>query len=103
MNYVVAQIIPIASKSISWKSTIKRSDLYFINSDISYKVTRLNSSSLFAKIGIKRGDMIMLVNNQKFKSISEPLKFFQNLQNIKQLSITVKRNGKTKELKYEIY
>lgn len=76
---------------------------YNINSIISYKVTRVRSSSLFSKLGIKYGDMIMAVNNKKFTSINEPLKLFANIKNVKQLSITVERSGKTKELKYEIY
>ena len=77
--------------------------VYNINGKMTFKVTRILSSSVFYKLGIRKNDFIIAINNQEIKSLTEPLKYFQNMQNIKQLSITVKRNNQKKELKYEVY
>jgi len=73
------------------------------NGTIKYKVVRVNPKSVFGKIGLQRGDFILAVNGEKFKSMMGPVKYFNNLQNIKSMSITIKRGKKTKELKYEIF
>ncbi len=76
---------------------------FSINNDIKYKVRYVKPNSIFSKMGLKKYDFITQVNNQKFKSISEPIKYFQNLENLKDLSLTILRGNKTQELKYEIY
>ena len=77
--------------------------IYDINGVISFKVNYLASSSVFAKLGLRKRDFITAVNGQKIKSVKEQMKFFQNIQNIKKLSISVKRGNQIKELKYEVY
>ena len=74
-----------------------------IDGYIKFKVTFIKPNSIFAKMGLRKYDYIQQVNNEDFKSISEPIKYFQNLENIKELSLTIKRGNKTKELKYEIF
>jgi type II secretory pathway component PulC len=70
---------------------------------ISFKISYLPRSSVFYKLGIRQGDFIVKANGEAFKTINDPIKFFQNIGNVKQLSITVKRGNKNKELKYEVY
>lgn len=77
--------------------------VYSINNAISFKVTHIKASSIFNKLGIKQGDMIVKMNNLPFTSPSQPIKLFQNLKNLKQLELTIQSQGKTKELKYEVY
>ncbi|WP_373035037.1 PDZ domain-containing protein [Sulfurimonas sp.] len=77
--------------------------IYNINNTISFKVIHIKASSIFNKLGIKQGDMIVKMNNLPFTSPSQPIKLFQNLKNLKQLKLTIQRQGKTKELKYEVY
>lgn len=73
------------------------------NGEISFKVRRVVPGSIFAKIGLKRDDYITQIDNEKFKSISEPLKYFNKLDELKSLSITIKRGNETKELVYEVF
>ncbi len=70
---------------------------------ISFYINYLASNSIFRKIGIKKGDLIVGANGRNFKSIHEPAKFLQNIDNVKSVSITIERHKQTKELKYEIY
>ena len=77
--------------------------VYSINNAISFKVSYISASSIFSKLGLRQGDMIVKMNNLPFKSASQPMKLFQNIKNLKQLKLTIQRYGKTKELKYEVY
>jgi len=76
---------------------------YSLNGYIKYKITYVKPNSVFAKMGLRKYDYILQVNNKDFQSISEPIKYLENLENIKELSLTIKRGNKTKELKYEIF
>jgi len=76
---------------------------YNTSNNIKYKVLRVNPKSVFAKIGLQKDDYIIAIDNNKFKSVMEPIKYFNNLQNIKSMNLTIKRGKETKELKYEIF
>ncbi len=76
---------------------------YSIKDKIKFKINYISPNSVFIKMGLKKYDYIIKINNTKIKSVTEPIKYFQNLENIKTLSLTVKRGNKIKELKYEIY
>ena len=76
----------------------------FIENDkIRFRVNHISNSSIFKKMGLKKYDFITQINGADFKSMSEPLKYFENLKNIKELALSIKRGNETKELKYEIY
>ncbi len=70
---------------------------------ISFYITYIAPNSVFRKMGIKKGDLIVGANGKGFKSIKEPVEFFQNIKNVKSLSISIKRGNQDKELKYEVY
>lgn len=74
-----------------------------LNSKIKFKVNYVKPQSVFEKIGLRKNDYIVKINNNDFKSISEPIKYFQKLENITELSLTILRGNQTKELKYEVY
>ena len=71
--------------------------------DIKFRINYISSKSIFKKMGLRTRDFILKVNGEDFKSVSEPIKYFQNLKNIKELSLSIQRGKKIKELKYEIY
>ncbi|MDA3908587.1 MAG: PDZ domain-containing protein, partial [Sulfurimonas sp.] len=100
--YIPQDLLHEYSDASKFATTI-RVQVYSINNAISFKVTSIKPSSIFNKLGIKQGDMIVRMNNLPFTSPSQPIKLFQNLKNLKQLELTVQRHGKTKELKYEVY
>ena len=76
---------------------------YMHGAQIMFQITYLSSQSVLYRLGFRKGDFITQVNKSNFKSITEPLKYFQNMKNIKKLSITVERVNQKKELKYEVY
>lgn len=77
--------------------------IYNINGNISFKITYVAPGSVFSKLGIQKNDFIIQANGESFKSVNDPIKFFQNIKNVKNVSLTVKRGNQTQELKYEVY
>ncbi|NPA64458.1 MAG: PDZ domain-containing protein [Epsilonproteobacteria bacterium] len=68
-----------------------------------FKVTHVNKNSIFGKIGLKEGDIIIGANNQKFKSYSDVLKLYNNIDKYNSIKISIIRNNQKKDLEYEIY
>ncbi|MDQ7045575.1 MAG: PDZ domain-containing protein [Sulfurimonas sp.] len=100
--YIPKDFLQTFSDPSTFISTI-RAQVYRINNAISFKITSIKASSIFTKLGIRRGDLIVKMNNQPFTSPSQPIQLFQNLKNLKELQLTIQNQGKTKELKYEVY
>ena len=70
---------------------------------ISFKISYLPQSSVFYKLGLRKNDFIVGANGEGFKSINDPVKFFQTIDSVKSLSISVKRANESKEFSYEVY
>jgi general secretion pathway protein C len=68
-----------------------------------FRVERINKNSIFAKVGLQKGDIIIGANNQIFKSYSDVFKIYNNIDKYNSIKITVLRNNEKKELEYEIY
>ena len=68
-----------------------------------FKVTWVKPGSKFAKIGIKKGDVIIKANNKRLKSYKDAIDIYANINKLKEVSIVVLRNGEEKELIYEIH
>lgn len=68
-----------------------------------YAVTRVLPGSVFDKMGLKREDIITGVNNTPLTDEKTIFSFFNNVDDIDSLTLTIIRRGKTKEITYEIY
>jgi len=68
-----------------------------------FKVTRVNKDSIFGKIGLQKGDIIIGANNKIFKSYSDVLRLYNNIDKYNSIKLTILRNNKKKDLEYEIY
>lgn len=68
-----------------------------------FKITRLRSNTPFSYLGLKKGDVIIKVNNEPLKSYADALNIYQNIDYIKEIELIVLRNNQEKELRYEIY
>lgn len=76
-----------------------------ITKDISikdFKVTRVNPKSIFGKLGLKKGDKLVKVNNKEVKRYSEVMEFYKNMDKLDIIQIVVMRNNLETELIYEI-
>ena len=67
-----------------------------------FKINYVKKGSDFEKLGLKRGDVLMGINAQPLNSLSAAMNFFKEINDIENLTLTVERNGKSKEIEYEI-
>ena len=70
---------------------------------IGFRVRKIKASSMFAKIGLRKEDIITHVNDKPLKSYGDAFKIYYNIDNVKRLKITIKRGNETKEIDYEVY
>jgi len=68
-----------------------------------FKITRIRQNTPFSYLGLKKGDIIIKVNNEPLKSYADALNIYQNINNIKEIELIVLRDNKEKELRYEIH
>ena len=68
-----------------------------------FRVLSIRPNTIFARLGIKPGDVIKAVNNNPLKSYADAFKIYYQVENMRNLKLTILRNKKTKELEYEIY
>ncbi len=67
-----------------------------------FKVTKINPKSVFAKLGLKKGDIIKSVNNIKLKSYNDAFKVYKKIDMIKVINMVILRNNIEQEMIYEI-
>ncbi|MCC6932699.1 MAG: PDZ domain-containing protein [Deltaproteobacteria bacterium] len=76
---------------------------YFRNGQsIGMRLFAIRSDSLYAKLGLKNGDIITNINDQSLSDPSQALKLFNTLKEEKSIYLTVERGGEQLDLKYSI-
>lgn len=65
------------------------------------KILSIKPGSLFAKLGLMRGDVLDQINGSKI-DIKEGFKLFTQLKEQKQFRLDLIRNGKTQSFEYEV-
>lgn len=68
-----------------------------------FKVTRIKQGSRLARLGLKKGDLIIKANNVELNSYADVLQIYKNIDNLDTVQIVVMRNNQEVELVYEIY
>lgn len=68
-----------------------------------FKVLSVKQDSIFAQLGLLKGDIIMSVNNQPLKSYADAFKVYDNIGNFDSLKLDIIRNKQKKELEYEVF
>ncbi len=76
-------------------------NINIINTPNGYKITYIKPHSIFDKIGLKTGDIIIAVNNKKLND-NLAWKLYKNIEKYEDLDITIKRNNTIKVIRYEI-
>ncbi|RME50409.1 MAG: hypothetical protein D6795_10160, partial [Deltaproteobacteria bacterium] len=66
------------------------------------RLSYIAKESILNDIGLKRGDVIEGVNGEPITSLEQGFEIFQRFQTERNLTLTVRRRGETKELHYEI-
>ena len=67
-----------------------------------FKVNFVRKDSPFAKLGIRRNDMIKSINGQEIKSYNAAFGVYKNIKNVDNLSLVIIRENEEMELEYEI-
>jgi len=73
------------------------------NKIVGFKIRRIAKKSRFAKLGLRRGDIIIRANNITLSSYRDAIKLYRDIDNIDTMEIVVLRNNQEKELVYEIH
>jgi len=68
-----------------------------------YKITYIKKNSIFEKIGLKKGDILLEVNGRKLKNDADAWDIYKNADKINNFEIKIKRKNQIKVLNYEIY
>ncbi|WP_415396553.1 PDZ domain-containing protein [Sulfurimonas sp. CS5] len=84
-----------------WKD-ISIKELKDKNKIIGFKVTGINPNSKFAYLGLKKGDIIIKVNNVALTSYKVAIDIYKNIDKLESVQIVVIREKQEKELVYEI-
>ncbi len=69
---------------------------------IGFKVNFVKRESDFAKLGLRRGDVIKSINGQELNSYSGAFNIYKNVDSMDSLTLKIKRGKEEMELEYEI-
>jgi len=65
-------------------------------------LSRIQRDSIFTKLGLRSGDVITGVDGQKIQSVDDALRFYNSLKSGSNVSVEIKRRGKTEQIEYNI-
>ncbi len=69
---------------------------------LKFKITFVKRGSPFAKLGVRRGDIIKSINGQEINSYNAAFNAYKNIENVANLTLVIERGNKEMELEYEI-
>lgn len=67
-----------------------------------FKLFAIRPNSLYSKLGIKNGDVILKINGIELTSPDRALQIYQGLKGAQKMTVDILRRGQPKTLKYEI-
>ena len=67
-----------------------------------FSISFIRKGSPFAKLGLRRGDIINSINGQKIDSYNAAFGVYKNIQNIENLTLVIQRGKEEMELEYEV-
>jgi len=69
---------------------------------IGMRLFAIRRGSLYEKLGLKNGDIVLSVNDNSLSDPSQALKLFEELKNERSIGVVVERNGGQQDLSYSI-
>ena len=67
-----------------------------------FSISFIRKGSPFAKLGVKRGDVIKSINGEKIDSYNAAFGVYKNISNIDNLTLVIQRVKEEMELEYEV-
>ncbi len=65
-------------------------------------LSNIKSKSIFRKMGLRNGDVVMGIDGQDIETVDDALKFYENLKSSENVILQIKRRGKMKNIDYNI-
>lgn len=81
---------------------IEISEIYKGNKIDGFRVNSIDPNSIFGRLGLVSGDVILAVNNQKLESYADAISIYNKVPRMRSIQITVLRNNLPKDIVYEI-
>lgn len=77
----------------------------FLNKGVrnGYIISNIAPNSLYEKMGLKNGDIVIDINNQRIRSADDLLQTINLLQSGNSIALNIKRNGKIEAINYSFY
>ena len=69
---------------------------------VGFQVNFVKRGSDFARLGLRRGDIITAINGNALDNYAKALDVYKNINSIENLTLTIKRRDEEMELEYEI-
>ncbi|MCW8822409.1 MAG: PDZ domain-containing protein [Sulfurovum sp.] len=67
-----------------------------------FSISFVRKGSPFAKLGVKRGDVIKAVNGQEINSYNAAFDVYKNISNMNNVTLVIERDKEEMELEYEV-
>ncbi|MGP8153292.1 MAG: PDZ domain-containing protein [Smithella sp.] len=68
-----------------------------------YIISNIAPNSLYEKMGLQNGDIIIDVNNNRMQNANDIMQVLNSMQSGSSVDLNVKRNGKTETINYSFY
>ncbi len=76
---------------------------YFRNGQsIGMRLFAIRSGSMYEKLGLKNGDIILSVNENSLSDPAQALKLFEQLKSERSIGVRLERNGQNMDMRYNI-
>ena len=69
---------------------------------VGFEIKWINPKSKFAKLGLKRGDLIIKANDKELRSYKDALDIYKQIGKLDTVAITILRENQEREIIYEI-
>jgi len=66
------------------------------------RLTGIRSGSIFSRMGLRSGDVLVGVDGERIQSVDDALKFYRSLKSATNVKLTVKRGGREKTIDYQV-
>ena len=68
-----------------------------------FKITQIRNGSLYSQLGLKNGDVLIGINNEKLDDPKKLLTLYDRFKNLNEIKLKIKRYGRQETLSYQLY
>jgi type II secretory pathway component PulC len=69
---------------------------------VGFRITRIEQGSLYEKIGLRKGDVLLRVNTRNLDDPAKLFSLYQEMRNKRHISLLLSRNGQDQTFNYDI-